>query len=381
MKKLLQKFIINECTEAEIDQVVDYFKSATNSDEFPSVEEVINLLENHPEINNETRQKIYQNVIKATEKKEVNKIHLFTWKYAAAIFIGFLSIGLIYKQKFVGFETLKDQKVAFITLELENGETKIISKNDPIHLKDEKGNIFGKQNNNSLVYENHSVGSNNLVHNTLKIPYGEKFTLQLSDGSKVYLNAGSSLKYPVYFPKGSERQVTLVGEAYFEVAKDTMHPFIVNADELNVKVLGTEFNVSNYPEDEASQVTLVEGAVDLYAKNERKQTKNTKHTLLKPGFKGSCHKKRHNITTQAVNTNNYTAWMRGELVFRNMRFSNILKKLERHYNVTITNTNQNFSEDRFNASFTDVPIEKILEYLKMSYEIDFEINNKKIIIN
>src|SRR5690606_36367432 len=120
------------------------------------------------------------------------------------------------------------------------------------------------------------TNSDKLAYNTLKIPFGKKFRLQLSDGTMVHINSGSTLKYPIKFIAGENRQVYLDGEAFFDVAKDKKHPFIVNADNLNVRVLGTHFNVSNYPEDAVTDVVLVEGSVGMYRSNEEfDASKNT----------------------------------------------------------------------------------------------------------
>ncbi|WP_299552464.1 FecR family protein [Seonamhaeicola sp.] len=377
MKELLQKFILNECTEAEIKEVVAYFQKANTSNELPSVEEVMQLLQDIPEIEEETKTRIYQKVLAAAEKQGVKKRKRFIWQYAAAaIFIGFLCIGYFYQQGFFGNgvdETIRPEQ-EFITLELEDGRTKIISEDGTVQVTDKSGKIIGKQEGNRLVYDN-AAAPEKLTYNTLRVPYGKRFELQLSDGTRVHLNAGTSLKYPVKFLNGMERKVFLVGEAYFDVSEDTAHPFIINADDLNVKVLGTQFNVSSYPEDAESHVVLVEGSVDLYAQNEA-----LGHTVLEPGFKGSFNKAELNIATERVVTSIYTSWINGGLVFRNMPFNNILKKLERHYDVSITNNNEDLAYEKFNASFTEVPIEKILEYLKITYAISFTIDGKNITI-
>ncbi|WP_420603088.1 FecR family protein [Flagellimonas sp.] len=189
----------------------------------------------------------------------------------------------------------------------------------------------------------------NWFYNTLTVPYGKTFELLLSDGTKAHLNAGSSLKYPVQFLNGMERKVFVSGEVFLNVEKDKDHPFVVGADDLNVRVLGTQFNVHVYPEDEVAEVVLVEGAVALYPENEAYHTDTS--TRLEPGFKASFDKTDKKIETEAVMTDIYTSWMHGELVFRNMSFNNILKKLERQYNVNIINNNEGLSSEKFNASF------------------------------
>jgi ferric-dicitrate binding protein FerR (iron transport regulator) len=217
------------------------------------------------------------------------------------------------------------------------------------------------------------------VYNTLKIPNGKRFELELSDGTVVHLNSGTTLKYPVKFIAGENRQVFLDGEAFFDVAKDKKHPFIVNADKLNVRVLGTHFNVSSYPEDDLTDVVLVEGSVGMYNTNE--EFNADKNTILKPGYKGSFNKNNNHINTKEVNTDMYTSWISGGLVFRDINFAAICKKLERKYDVNIVVKNQKLANEKFNASFGDKPIEKILSYFDEVYGINYIRKDNVITIN
>ena len=194
----------------------------------------------------------------------------------------------------------------------------------------------------------------------------------------MHLNAGTTLRYPVKFIAGENRQVFLDGEAFIDVAKDKKHPFIVNADALNVRVLGTHFNVSNYPEDAATDVVLVEGSVGMYRSNE--EFDSTKNTILKPGFKGSFNKENTVISTKAVITDIYTSWINGGLTFRNMTFKNIITKLERRYNVIIVNKNEKLASEKFNASFSDESIEKVMSYFNDIHGINYTIKNNQILI-
>ncbi|WP_164732286.1 FecR family protein [Flagellimonas oceanensis] len=313
--------------------------------------------------------------------KEIQKEHTaILWtkevlKYAA-IAILLLGSGYFFKTWVLNTsdDALSIQKGNSITLEMENGSTKIITEDGHDHVVDSKGSIIANQNGDQLVYDT-DTGPKELIYNTLRVPYGKKFNLQLSDGTKAYLNAGSSLKYPVRFLEGMDRRVFLNGEVFLEVQKDTAHPFIVNADQLNIKVLGTKFNVNAYPEDETADVVLVEGSVQLMGHADKLNP-----LVLKPGFKGSFDKKNQDFDTQEVITDVYTSWMQGDLVFRNMTFQNILKKLERHYDVVIINNNKRLSSEKFNASFGNEPLIKVLENLKATYHIGFEIDKDHITI-
>ncbi|MGC6432381.1 MAG: FecR family protein [Jejuia sp.] len=266
-----------------------------------------------------------------------------------------------------------------ITLELEDGSIRVLDDTTNGQLVNTSGQIVGAQSNNKLVYQKSEKEIKQLVYNTLTIPYGKTFEISLSDGTKAYLNAGSSLKYPIQFIEGREREVFVNGEVFLDVTKSEISPFIVNADDLNIKVYGTKFNVNSYPEDNVTEVVLVEGSVGLYADN---LDDHASPNMLKPNHKASFNKAIKSIKKEKVITDIYTSWMNGELVFRNMLFANILKKLERHYDVTIINNNQTLSNEKFNASFGVAPkIHEVLEELKITYNIDYSINDATITIN
>ncbi|WNH11502.1 FecR family protein [Thalassobellus suaedae] len=323
-------------------------------------------------------ERVYRNLEEKiiNNKIKVRKLKVFNVFKYASVAILFLGIGYLYQTGYFNSKsTLITPSIENITLQLENGSVKIIKEDGTSELRDSKGNIIGTQNGTQIVYSD-EVEKETLVYNTLTVPYGKRFEVLLSDGTHVHLNAGTSLKYPVKFLAGQNRQVYLKGEAFFSVAKDTKHPFIVNSGALNVQVLGTQFNVSSYPEDSETDVVLVEGSVSLYSK-----VNVNNNVLLKPGFKGSYSKQNISISTNPVITSVYTSWIDGGLVFRNMTFNNILKKMERHYNVKITANNIELANEKFNASFRNEPIEKILEYFKITYNINYTIENNKILIN
>ena len=296
-------------------------------------------------------------------------------KYAALL-ITFLGIGYLYQNNH--FSTDPEFMIPSdrITLQLENGDIKVIHEDGSSNVQDAQGRVVGTQNGTQLVYSSPHA-KEKLVFNTLTVPYGKRFELQLSDGTKVHLNSGTSLKYPVKFIDGEMRQVYLEGEAFFDVTTNKKAPFVVNATNLNVEVFGTAFNVSAYPEDSSTDVVLVEGSVVLY--NENKTSKEG-ITIL-PGTKGSLLKKQSNITTEKVDTELYTQWMKGGLIFRNSSFEMISKKLERHYNVKIINTNEELNKEVFNASFNKESIEVILIYFKNSYNLEYKIEENNIYID
>ena len=359
--ELVQKFENGQCTAQEENVLFQYCNDVQIKDFVLSDKD-------------RTRIRILKRILNNINDPKVKKMKpkRRNFWYAAAIVIGLISCGYVFLIRPLNLNT---EPANMITLEHEDGSVEILNEDGSKSIFDEGGNVVRQQQGNQLTYDSSEI-SKELVYNTLTIPYGKRFILNLSDGTTVHLNAGTSIKYPEQFIKGKKREVFINGEAYLDVAKDSLHPFFVNMKGVHVKVLGTQFNVSAYPEDETTDVVLVEGAVNLF--DTEKGDQNA--TVLKPGFKASFDKEDQQITTTEVVTGIYTAWMKGELVFRNMTFKNIMKKLERHYNVIIVNDNTTLSDKLFNASFGNEPLELVLEDFKRNYAIDYRIKGNIISI-
>ncbi|MEO1010416.1 MAG: FecR family protein, partial [Bacteroidota bacterium] len=214
----------------------------------------------------EAKIRLLKRILHTVRHQKREKVTPFHWKALAkiaAVFIGVLGIGYVVLQNTLfGPEEIPDN---VITLELEDGSIEVIE-DDGNATVEQSGQIIGKQQGGQMVYAQ-NANIEKLVYNTLKVPYGKKFNIQLSDGSVVQLNSGSSITYPVNFIAGEDRKIALQGEAFFEVQKDSIHPFLVNTGLLEIEVLGTRFNVIAYTEDEETNVVLTEGSVSLRADN------------------------------------------------------------------------------------------------------------------
>ena len=316
-------------------------------------------------------------ISKEEYKAKRTNILLNTIKYAAVFCLIF---GLGYYSS-INSESLDEpQKIIPKSndIVLTSDDSKVILEKDDNKTDDKK--IISKinliQKSDQLIYDN-NIDIKELVYHSLKVPYGKRFNIVFSDGSKAYLNSGSVLRYPVKFIEDKKREVFLVGEAFFDVTENKNELFIVNSNGINVEVYGTKFNVRNYSEDFNSDIVLVEGSVGI------NNSEVSGLTMLKPGFKGSVDKENFRVETSKVNTKIYTSWIDGEVIFRNETFSQILKKLERLYNVTIINNKNESLDEVFNAAI-DVEnenIEQVLEYFNKIYNIEYQIFNNKIIIN
>lgn len=316
-------------------------------------------------------------ISKEESKSKRPYILLNTIKYAAVFCLIF---GLGYYSS-INSESLDEpQKIIPKSndIVLTSDDSKVVLEKDDNKTDDKK--IISKinliQKSDQLIYDN-NIDIKELVYHSLKVPYGKRFNVVFSDGSKAYLNSGSFIRYPVKFIEDKKREVFLVGEAFFDVTENKNKLFIVNSNGINVEVYGTKFNVRNYSEDFNSDIVLVEGSVGI------NNSEVSELTMLKPGFKGSVDKENFRVETSKVNTKIYTSWIDGEVIFRNETFSQILKKLERLYNVTIINNKNESLDEVFNAAI-DVEnenIEQVLEYFNKIYNIEYQIFNNKIIIN
>ena len=210
-----------------------------------------------------------------------------------------------------------------------------------------------------------------LVFNELITPRGGRYQVALADGSKVTLNADSKLRFPVAFTD-STREVYLQGEAYFDVAHSS-RPFIVSAESIDVQVLGTSFNVSDYQNEQKASTTLVEGSVQLRSKSHQK--------LLVPGEQGIFSKEHANLTVEQVDTNLHIAWVRGITEFENEDLESVMRRLARWYNFDFEFKNEQARNYHFTARLKqNQPISAVLEMLALTTNVTFELKEKTIII-
>ena len=376
---LLIKFLSKEASALELDELEKWINNSENElilKDFVKVQYAITIGMNKS-APNKTRERLFNEIRKDKNAFRKRKI-LSVLKYAAVAVL-FMGVGYFFQQSPFNIENQKNVVPAqeVVTLETKNGEVQELSNAGSYQMKDKDGNILGEQKGNKLVYHK-TKDSKKLTYNVLKVPYGKRFDIFLSDGTHVFLNAGSSLKYPVNFPEGKLHRVFLEGEAYFDVVHDST-PFLVNAQELDIKVYGTKFNVTNYASDNDIDVVLVDGSVGLKTRNGASEDL----VKLSPGFKGGFNKTNKKLSKEKVDTTIYTAWMDGKLIFNNTPFKYILKRLERQYNVVIINNNETLGEEAFNATFKTKKetLEQIFEYFKKIHDINYKVFNNKIIID
>jgi hypothetical protein len=333
------------------------------------------------------REHIAQQVISRISKDlENNKRRLiFTslLKYAA-VAITFAVIGGLAVYLNSGKESIY-QQLAGQMVQIPSagqGPLLITSTGENVDLKKSNSSVDYTRNG-TIVLNNDSViqAANDVpnVMNQLVIPYGNQSKLILSDNTVVWLNAGSRLVYPTFF-NGKTREVLLFGEAFFEVSKNTEKPFIVKTSDIEIKVLGTQFNVSAYAEDKVIQTVLKEGSVEICQNN---ATIFDGKIVLKPNQMASFSKNSNETKLYDVDANYYTLWTKGLLSFDDIDFNRILKKVERFYNISV-----NFSEPVLGTIRISGKLDlkqnrdEVLEYLeKVSLTKISKINDNQYIVN
>lgn len=264
-------------------------------------------------------------------------------------------------------------------LTLSNGKQIVladISAKDTIAKEGKQEEVTIKMNANGVITyvinpnaETPKVAAN--LFNTLSTPTGGQYNIVLADGTKVFLNAVSSIKYPTQF-NGNQRVVELEGEAYFEVAKDRSKPFIVKTGNHAIEVLGTHFNVHAYDNEAVIKTTLLEGSVAVTYKNQK--------AILKPGQQSNVSDNVNKIAIREVDTEAAIAWKNGRFKFDNADLKTVMKQLERWYGIKVEYRGD-VSEVTFNGgTFRNKNLSEVLKVLELS-NIKFKVEGKTIIVD
>ena len=382
--ELLKKYILNQCTKAEVKEVIKYFQKITNSDQLPTVQDVLKLLKEKPILEEVEANKIHNTILEiaSKEKNTVTRKKFRIWKYAAAAaVIGIISTTLFFKEDIFKNEnntpvlvnTQIQPGTDKATLTLEDGATIALTKGTKYQTKN------AESNGEEIVY----TATNNQQpttskYNILTIPRGGQFQITLSDGTKVWLNSESQIKYPVAFNDGETRQVELVyGEAYFDVSPSTEHngtTFQVINKEQNVEVLGTEFNMKAYKDETTIYTTLIEGKVAINYSNNKK--------YLIPNQQSTYDTTNNTFKINTVEVYNEIAWKEGIFSFEDKKLEEIMKVLSRWYDMDVIFGKPELKSVEFLGKLKKKQrIEEILSAIKNASIInDYEIKNKTIVL-
>ncbi|PXX25733.1 FecR family protein [Arenibacter sp. ARW7G5Y1] len=383
MRKLINKYLDDSIDGVEMERLKVWLEKEKNQKKFKAI------VENHYQLNLGLQEvdleKEYSLLLHKIQDNRIAQRRSSTiWYQRAAILIALFGIGYImYLTLGKSDEPYIDANA--ITIKQEDGNIQVIKEDGSVVIVDSSGKVVGRQDGGELDYKNVATSNSNnqveesLVYNELVVPNGKKMKLILSDSTIVHINSGTHFKYPVRFLKNQNRKVFLDGEAFFEVSEDKNNPFIVNTDDINIRVLGTKFDVSSYANDDTVSTVLVEGAVELY--QTRGELRDKDKYLLAPGQIASWKKLENDMDIAVVDVNEYTSWINGQIIFKIRPFPEILKVLERHYDVSITNNYRLLDSQQFFAKFDTETIEQVMTYFQSSIPFSYIRVGNKIEIN
>lgn len=377
IESLIVKVFENSATAMEYAVLEDWLKDDSNKKHFNEFVEINYLINSKSQFNHTTSLKKFKIIINKNSQKNYTKY----LKYAAAVLI-FISTGYFVTKD----QAWVDKNVSLET-HIEIGTDKaILTLNDGSEVVLGKGNVYSSKTANSdgekIIYKNAQNNAkktkNNIAYNYITIPRGGEFYVQLSDGTEVWLNSESQLKYPVNFIEGESRNVELVyGEAYFDVAASTKHngaSFKVLTKAQEVEVLGTEFNIKAYKGEDHIYTTLVEGKVAVAL--------NNKKEILNPSQQLNYNIIDKTINILTIDTNLETSWRNGIFSFKGKPLKEVMKIMARWYDVDVVFEKKELENIMFKGVLgKNQNIQEILETIEsLSIIKNYEINGKQIIL-
>ncbi|RVT74431.1 FecR family protein [Flavobacterium sufflavum] len=371
---LVTKLIDGSITKSELDKLLNFFSNNQEIENWPA----------HLGSKEDVQERIYEKIrleLDFDKNKETKVIPLYKkpfFKYAvAASVVLFITFTAIFNQQ------KPNVVVAAVPNKIEVGTDKaMLTLEDGSTVVLEKGKVYNNKNVNStgkeLLYNKSNSSSKKVVYNYLTIPRGGQFAITLSDGTKVWLNSETKLKFPVNFAEGKTRSVELVyGEAYFDVSPSTAHNgagFTVFQQKQEIHVVGTEFNIKAYKDDSSISTTLVEGKVEM-------QFANVKQNLI-PNQRANFDLKTNKVKIAKVDVYSEICWKDGVFSFEDKPLDEIMKVLSRWYDIQVVFENESIKKEQFNGVLIkDRNIDEILRSIKNSGIIKkYEFKNKILIL-
>ena len=296
------------------------------------------------------------------------------WSYAAAVVLAAAVAGAFFLKRDLPQQSSLPAELAWgqvPVLVMPDGERRALPQNDTTVLwQEQEGDIH--IDSRTLIMEGETGEEREPVYYTVNIPYGGEYNLVLPDGTRIYLNAGTTLRYPDHFAGGS-REIFLSGEAYLEVSRDTSRPFIVRTDDMDVRVLGTVFNVNAYPDGSYVRTTLVEGKVEASCGDER--------IVMKPGTQVAYDKATRQADYFPVDVRHFISWKDGYYDFRDMTLGELMQIFVRWYDVDVRFANPLLENLRFSGRLRRYEdVSKLFEQLEYTGDVAFDVKGKNIVI-
>ena len=372
--QIIHAVLADEATDKERRILTEWLNaSEANRNEYDRLKRLYQVTSHQAKEKTFDTEQAWQDVRRQTiDKKKTFNIPVWT-RYAAMVAI-VVSIGLLFFLKSPQTPFISEVNIEEFdqpTLLLDNGE-KIALTEESFSMQ-EKNVVIKNDAKNKLSYESQQdTGKITIRNNHLVIPKGKTYQLLLADGTRIWLNSETELTYPTQFT-GDTREITLIGEAYFEVAKNKEKPFIVHANGMDVNVLGTSFNVSCYTSDNIFSTTLIEGSVSV------KTGKNKEETIT-PSEQFIYNKKKAQTAIQTENTEFYTSWINGEYIFKDTALEEIVKKLQRWYDFSVNYEDESLKNNRYSLIVDrNTDLDHLLEVI--SYTSDIKLERTNNIIN
>ncbi len=392
---LISLYTTKEISESEYNDLQQWLnESPENKDQFVEILKVYKKSRQLSFVDSIDLDKAWATIVSKLEnplelinqQKESKVISLGNrwFKYsAAAVIIGLLATTYVFRNDFFTNSPVVNQVVVNTTAKIEAGTNKAtLTLEDGSVVVLKNGNTVQTKNATSngeqIVYKTNQQNQSKIAYNYLTIPRGGKFFIKLSDGTKVWLNSESQLKFPVAFTEGETRQVELVyGEAYFDVSPSTKHKgakFKVYNKSQEVEVVGTEFNIKAYKDETNVFTTLVEGKVDVTVANKKQR--------LVPNQQLNLNINTNDSTLKTVSVYDEIAWKEGVFSFKRKSLEEIMVVLSRWYDLDVKFENPNLKKLGFNGTVgKDQKIEEILETIKSYGAIkEYKITNKTVIL-
>jgi len=383
--QLLAKQFAGKLSDKEKTQLMLLEKEEDKKEILLSVREKgldFNRLERYRTFNlDEARKKVAWRIRFRQKNKKRNFMKIFRYAVAIALPLA-LAAYMVYFADIPQFNT---QRQALV--EIKPGETKAqlflsdgrivdLEKTQNEKIQETDGSIIEKDLDGLSYLSSLQADKLELmVENVVVTPIGGEYQLTLSDGTKVWMNSKSEIRYPVRF-SGNTRKVKISGEVYFEVTKDAERPFLVDVNDIEIKVLGTQFNIMAYPEERNIQTTLVEGAVRIMAHGLSGKIRSAD---LSPGSQAEYDRFSKSVEIKEVDIERFIAWKNGKFVFEKESLNDIMRKLERWYNIKVFFQSNDLKNKRFSARIDRYGnINDILNKIEQTTNICFEIKNNVV---
>lgn len=383
IENIIVKFLTNQASASELSELELWIEDANNLEMYNRYVKINYAIEyNIKEFDSYgVKSKLKEAFARENKERKLKKLRKIIYYSAAAVVLGIITTTYFYRGNLVDKSAVVSKVVVKNTIEigtdkailtLEDGSTVALEK-DKVY---EKGNVVS--NGKELVYDKNSKGKSGLAYNYLTIPRGGQFQIKLSDGTKVWLNSDSKLKFPVAFVEGSLREVELIyGEAFFDVSPSSEHngaKFKVLNKNQEVEVLGTEFNIKAYEDEDKIYTTLVEGKVAVSNSNSKKQ--------LIPNQQSVINLKNGNIAVNPIDAYNEVLWTKGIFSFKGKSLKEIMNVMSRWYDFQVVFQNPELEKIKFNGVLSkNDNIKEILSIIKKTNFInEYEIKDQKIII-